>query len=113
MTKLLCKPCAVDLAARGKTVKPVAQRCEKITCSECGRRRFGITYEVTGRATRKKGGNEEMSQKGEKYARRMERRVDKLEQDVAAITTEQTTQGGADLCRGGRSGRLPGGGVRP
>lgn len=34
-----------------------------------------------------------MSQKGEKYARRMERRVDKLEQDVAAITTEQTTQG--------------------
>ena len=27
---------------------------EKITCSECGRRRFGITYEVTGRATRKK-----------------------------------------------------------
>ena len=54
MTKLLCKPSAVDLAARGKTVKPVAQRCEKITCSECGRRRFGITYEVTGRATRKK-----------------------------------------------------------
>lgn len=34
-----------------------------------------------------------MSQKGEKYARRMERRVDKLEQDMAAITTEQTTQG--------------------
>lgn len=34
-----------------------------------------------------------MSQKGEKYARRTERRVDKLEQDVAAITTEQTTQG--------------------
>ena len=34
-----------------------------------------------------------MSQKGEKYARRMERRVDKLEQDVAAIATEQTTQG--------------------
>lgn len=34
-----------------------------------------------------------MSQKGEKYARRVERRVDKLEQDVAAITTEQTTQG--------------------
>ena len=34
-----------------------------------------------------------MSQKGEKYARRMERRMDKLEQDVAAIATEQTTQG--------------------
>lgn len=38
-----------------------------------------------------------MSQKGEKYARRMERRVDKLEQDVAAITTEQTTQGVGSL----------------
>lgn len=34
-----------------------------------------------------------MSQKGEKYARRMERRVDKLEQDMAAIATEQTTKG--------------------
>lgn len=34
-----------------------------------------------------------MSQKGEKYARRMERRVDKLEQDVTPITTEQATQG--------------------
>ena len=54
MTQLLCLPCAIDLEARGKTVKPVAQRCEKITCSECGRRRFGIAYEVTGRATRKK-----------------------------------------------------------
>lgn len=29
-----------------------------------------------------------MSQKGEKYARRMERRVDKLEQDVAATIEE-------------------------
>ncbi len=54
MTRLLCKPCAVDLAARGKTVKPVAQRCEKITCSEYRRRRFGIAYEVTGRPARKK-----------------------------------------------------------
>lgn len=34
-----------------------------------------------------------MSQKSEKYARRMERRVDKLEQAVGAITTEQTLQG--------------------
>ena len=38
-----------------------------------------------------------MSQKGEKYARRMERRVDKLEQDVAAITTEQTPRGCGSL----------------
>ena len=35
--KLLCKPCAVALADRGKTVKPAAMRCEKITCAECGR----------------------------------------------------------------------------
>ena len=50
----LCKPCAVDLAASGKSVKPTAHRCEKITCSECGRRRFGITYEVADRAADEK-----------------------------------------------------------
>lgn len=54
MTQLLCKPCAVELAASGKTVKPVAHRREKITCSECGRRRFGITYEVTDRTADEK-----------------------------------------------------------
>lgn len=54
MKKELCKPCAVDLADRGKTVKQIAARCDKITCAECGRRRFGVTYEVTGRARRKK-----------------------------------------------------------
>lgn len=54
MIKQLCKPCAVDLANRGKTVKQIAARCEKITCAECGRRRFGVSYEVTGRARRKK-----------------------------------------------------------
>ena len=59
MTKTLCKPCAAALAASGKTVKPIARRCDKITCSACGRRRFGITYEVTGRAVRKKEGTKE------------------------------------------------------
>ena len=54
MEKELCKPCAVALAAKGKTVKPAGHRCEKITCAECGRRRFGITYEVTGWPTRSK-----------------------------------------------------------
>lgn len=34
-----------------------------------------------------------MSQRAEKYARRMERRVDKLEKQVAEIGTEQTHQG--------------------
>lgn len=52
MKKILCKPCAVSLADRGKTVKPAGGRCEKITCAECGRRRFGVAYEVTGRARR-------------------------------------------------------------
>ena len=51
MTKLLCKPCAIDLAARGKTVKPVAQRCEKNTYSHSVRRRNRNTNEVTGRHT--------------------------------------------------------------
>lgn len=54
MKKELYKPCAVDLTARGKTVKPLTGRSGKITCAECGRRKFGITYEVTGRATRRK-----------------------------------------------------------
>lgn len=34
-----------------------------------------------------------MSQKAEKYARNMERRVGKLEQAVEAINAEQTSQG--------------------
>jgi RNase P subunit RPR2 len=54
--KLLCKPCAAALEARGKTVKAAAMRCEKITCAECGRRRFGILYDVTGQPIRKKEG---------------------------------------------------------
>lgn len=47
MKKLLCKTCAVALEDRGKTVKPAGGRCEKITCAECGRRRFGVPYDVT------------------------------------------------------------------
>ena len=54
MKKLLCKPCAKDLEAKGKTVKAAAMRCEKITCAACGRRRFGVLYDVTGRAIRRK-----------------------------------------------------------
>lgn len=54
MKKTLCKPCAIALEEKGKTVKPAGGRCEEITCAECGRRRFGYTYEVTGRATRGK-----------------------------------------------------------
>ena len=43
----LCKPCAAGLAAGGKAVKQVASRCGKITCAQCGRRRYGVAYEVT------------------------------------------------------------------
>ena len=53
MIKVLCRPCAEALKAAGKTVKTENGRCEKITCAECGRRRFGITYDVTGRKRRK------------------------------------------------------------
>ena len=49
MKKLLCKPCAVALEAKGKTVKQTGWRCEKITCSA-----FGVAYDVTGRITRSK-----------------------------------------------------------
>lgn len=54
MVKLLCKPCAKALEARGKTVKEIGGRCEKITCAECGRRRFGVQYNVTGWPFRRK-----------------------------------------------------------
>ena len=54
MKKELCKPCAIALEGRGKTVKAAGGRCEKITCAECGRRRFGYTYEVTGWPTHRK-----------------------------------------------------------
>lgn len=54
MKKALCKPCAIAVADRGKTVKPAGGRCEKITCAECGRRRFGVTYEVSAWPFRRK-----------------------------------------------------------
>lgn len=54
MKKALCKPCAIAMADRGKTVKPAGGRCKKITCAECGRRRFGVTYEVSGWPFRRK-----------------------------------------------------------
>ena len=57
MKKDLCKPCMLRLVEQGKTVKPAGGRCEKVTCSECGRRRFGCAYEVTGR-NKKSGGKE-------------------------------------------------------
>ena len=44
--KELCVPCAIKLAGT-KDVRKTAHRKEKITCDECGRRRYGGVYEVT------------------------------------------------------------------
>lgn len=47
MKKTLCKPCAVEIAARrDREVKQLPGRSEKITCDKCGRRRYGLPYEV-------------------------------------------------------------------
>lgn len=43
----LCKPCAMGMAASGKKVKWVGGCSKKITCANCGRRRYGVNYEVT------------------------------------------------------------------
>lgn len=46
MKMTLCKPCSLGLVADGKSVKQLPGRSEKITCDKCGRRRFGLPYEV-------------------------------------------------------------------
>lgn len=45
----MCVPCAIKLDET-KDVKKIAHRREKITCSECGRRRYGAEYEVSRKA---------------------------------------------------------------
>lgn len=47
MLKVMCKPCSLGEVAAGKKIKQVSGKFEKITCSVCGRRRFGATFEVT------------------------------------------------------------------
>ena len=46
MKRELCVPCAVKLADTNEGKKP-GHRRDKITCSECQRRRYGGEYEVT------------------------------------------------------------------
>lgn len=46
MKKDLCKPCMMKLKSEGKIVVPVYGRSEKVTCAECGRRRFGCSYDI-------------------------------------------------------------------
>lgn len=57
MEMTLCKPCAMGMAASGKKIKQVAGRNKKITCANCGRRRYGVNYDVAGREERE--GNRE------------------------------------------------------
>ena len=52
MKKEMCVPCAVKLTET-KDVKKIAHRREKITCSGCGRRRYGAEYEVNNKPTKK------------------------------------------------------------
>ena len=42
----MCIPCAAELAAT-MNVKKITQNKDKITCAECGRRRYGAKYEVS------------------------------------------------------------------
>ena len=47
MNKHLCRPCTEELKRAGKTVIFQSGGVNnKITCTECGRRRFGATYQV-------------------------------------------------------------------
>lgn len=45
MKKCLCIPCALKLA-EAFDVKKTGPKTEKITCDECGRRRFGCEHTV-------------------------------------------------------------------
>ncbi len=48
----LCKPCAVARSRSGVRLKTVSGRSDKITCADCGRRRYGQTYEVAPTTTK-------------------------------------------------------------
>ncbi|MBQ9229059.1 MAG: hypothetical protein IJ168_09560 [Eubacterium sp.] len=53
MTKLLCVPCSIKLGET-KDVKLARHHRDKITCSECGRRRYGNEYEISRKKSNKK-----------------------------------------------------------
>lgn len=52
MKREMCIPCTIKLAET-KDVKKIAHRREKITCSECGLRRYGSEHEVSRKAAGK------------------------------------------------------------
>ena len=51
MKKELCKPYAVALSRRGTRLVALPGKSDKITCAQCGRRRYGLTYEVANTIT--------------------------------------------------------------
>lgn len=45
---LLCVPCREAIKGQAGKVLPLPGRSDKITCKRCGRRRYGVLYEVSG-----------------------------------------------------------------
>lgn len=41
----LCRPCAEKLK-EAYTVKPAGGIAKKIDCQQCGKRRYGVTYQI-------------------------------------------------------------------
>lgn len=42
----LCRPCAEEMRAKGKRLRPVRHGVDnKVSCQRCQRRRYGATYE--------------------------------------------------------------------
>ena len=46
MKMVLCVPCAEEMKAAGGSVKVLIGKSMKVTCEGCGRRRFGLAYDV-------------------------------------------------------------------
>lgn len=40
----LCTPCVMELRRKGRRLKEIPARREKVTCWMCDRRRYGLQY---------------------------------------------------------------------
>ena len=40
----LCTPCVMELRRKGRRIKEIPARREKVTCWLCDRRRYGLQY---------------------------------------------------------------------
>lgn len=54
-TMKLCGPCAEKMRD-GYAVKEIPRRSEKITCELCGKRRYGLEYEIRPKWTERANG---------------------------------------------------------